>query len=316
MQQYIMRRLLYSIPVMLVVSLLVSVLIRLQPGDVVMAMMAEAGNINPALLDKIRHELGLDQPFHVQYVTWMFNFLTGNPGQSYWSGKPITELWASAIPITIELSLLALLIGLIVAIPVGILTAVRRDSWVDHIGRLFAISGLSMPDFWIGTLVLLFMGLWFHWIPKITYVGLFDDPVSNLQQFIVPAVVLGFRLSATTMRLTRSTMLEVLREDYIRTAWAKGLQERAVVARHALKNALIPVITVAGTQLRFLLGGSLVIEVIFGLPGMGRLTYDAIIQRDYGLVQADIMFLAFLAVMLNLLVDLSYGWFDPRIRYS
>lgn len=316
MQQYIMRRLLYSIPVMLVVSLLVSVLIRLQPGDVVMAMMAEAGNINPALLDKIRHELGLDQPFHVQYVTWMFHFLTGNPGQSYWSGKPITELWSSAIPVTLELAFLALLIGLIVAIPVGIVTAVRRDSWVDHIGRLFAISGLSMPDFWIGTLVLMFMGLWFHWIPKITYVGLFDDPVSNLQQFIVPAVVLGFRLSATTMRLTRSTMLEVLREDYIRTAWAKGLQERTVVARHALKNALIPVITVAGTQLRFLLGGSLVIEVIFGLPGMGRLTYDAIIQRDYGLVQADIMFLAFLAVMLNLLVDLSYGWFDPRIRYN
>lgn len=316
MQTYILRRLIYSIPVLLIVSLLVAGLIRLQPGDVVMAMMAESGSINPAVIDEARAELGLDRPFHEQYVIWLFNLLMGNPGNSYWNNRPITELWASAIPITMELAVLALIIGISLAIPVGILTAIRRDSWVDHVGRIFAISGLSLPEFWIATLVVLFLGLYFHWIPRITYASVFEEPWVNFQQFIIPALVMGFRLSATSMRMTRSTMLEVLREDYIRTAWAKGLKERAVVTRHALKNALIPVITIMGTQLRFLLGGSLIIEVIFNLPGLGRLTYGALIQRDYSLIQANVMFLAALAVLLNLLVDISYAWFDPRIRYK
>ncbi|MBI2886902.1 MAG: ABC transporter permease [Chloroflexi bacterium] len=316
MQQYIARRLLYSIPVLLVVSVLVSGLIRLQPGDAVMAMMAEAGNIDPGTLNRIRAELGLDKPFHEQYVLWMWNLVRGDPGFSYWSGKPIMELWSMAIPITLELAFLAIVVSVIFAIPIGVLTAIRQDTWLDHLGRVFAISGLSLPDFWLGTLVIIFSGLYFKWVPKIEYVSPFTDLWGNLAQFALPAGILGFRLSATGMRMTRSTMLEVLREDYIRTAWAKGLKERAVVFRHALKNALIPVITILGTQLRLLLGGSVIMEVVFSLPGMGRLTYDAISGRDYGLVQGNVMFLALLAILLNLIVDLSYGWFDPRIRYN
>ena len=316
MQQYIARRLLYSIPVLLVVSILVSGLIRLQPGDAVMAMMAESGNIDPAILGKIRHELGLDLPFPQQYAVWMWNLARGDPGQSYWSGKPILELWSKAIPITLELGLLAIVVSVLIAIPIGVITAIRQDSWLDHAGRVFAISGLSLPDFWLGTLVVIGAGLFFHWIPKIEYISPFQNLLGNLVQFALPATILGFRLSATAMRMTRSTMLEVLREDYIRTAWAKGLQERVVVMRHALKNALIPVITILGSQLRLLLGGSVIMEVIFSMPGMGRLTYDAILQRDYLLVQGNVMFLAMLAIVLNLLVDISYGWFDPRIRYN
>jgi peptide/nickel transport system permease protein len=221
-----------------------------------------------------------------------------------------------AIPVTLELATLSIILGLTIAIPVGVLSATRQDSASDYVGRVVAVSGLSMPEFWLGTLVITFAAIWFHWIPPIGYVSLWDSPWKNLQQFLVPAAILGFRLSAATMRMTRSTVLEVLREDYVRTAWAKGLAGKIVVYKHALKNALIPVVTIVGGQLGTLLAGTVVVETIFALPGMGRLTVEAILYRDYPIVQTNVMLVAATLVTLNLIVDLTYAWLDPRIRYS
>ena len=215
-----------------------------------------------------------------------------------------------------ELALLALVVSILISVPLGIISAIRRDTPLDYLSRIIAISGLSLPDFWLGTLVVVFSAITFHWLPPIGYIPFFKDPGGNLQQFLIPALILGVRLTAVSSRMTRSTMLEVLREDYIRTAWAKGLQERVVIARHALKNAMIPVITIMGNQLRFLLGGTVIIESIFALPGVGRLTLDSIIKLDYPQVQANVMFAAVIVILLNLLVDLTYSWFDPRIRYE
>jgi peptide/nickel transport system permease protein len=218
--------------------------------------------------------------------------------------------------VTLELAALAIVLGLTIAIPVGVLSATRQDTISDYAGRVVAVSGLSMPEFWLGTLVITFAAIWFNWIPPIGYVRLWESPWRNLQQFLVPAAILGFRLSAATMRMTRSTVLEVLREDYVRTAWAKGLAGRIVVYKHALKNALIPVVTIVGGQLGTLLAGTVVIETIFALPGMGRLTVEAILFRDYPVVQTNVMLVAATLVTLNLIVDLTYAWLDPRIRYA
>src|SRR5207244_2093823 len=220
-----------------------------------------------------------------------------------------------AIPVTLELAALAIILGLIIAIPVGVLSATRQDSASDYVGRVVAVSGLSIPDFWLATLVITFAAIWFHWIPPIGYVSLWESPWRNLQQFLLPAAILGFRLSAATMRMTRSTVLEVLREDYVRTAWAKGLAGRIVVYKHALKNALIPVVTIIGGQLGVLLGGTVVVEPAFALAGMGGLTREAILYRDYPVVQTNLILVAGTLVTLNLLVDLTYAWLDPRIRY-
>ena len=220
-----------------------------------------------------------------------------------------------SIPVTIELALLAMILGLVIAIPLGVLSATRQDKPSDYVGRLVAISGLSLPDFWLGTLVITFAAIWFGWIPPLGYASVWESPWTNLQQFLLPAAVLGFRLSAATMRMTRSTLLEVLREDYVRTAWAKGLGERVIIYKHALKNALIPVVTIVGGQLGTLLAGTVIVETIFALPGMGRLTVEAILYRDYPIVQTNVMLVAGTLVTLNLLVDLTYAWLDPRIRY-
>jgi peptide/nickel transport system permease protein len=220
-----------------------------------------------------------------------------------------------SIPVTIELALLAMVLGLVIAIPVGVLSATRQDKLSDYVGRLLAISGLSLPDFWLGTLVITFAAIWFAWMPPLGYASIWESPWKNLQQFLLPAAVLGFRLSAATMRMTRSTLLEVLREDYVRTAWAKGLGERMIIYKHALKNALIPVITIVGGQLGTLLAGTVIVETIFALPGMGRLTVEAILFRDYPVVQTNVMLVAGTLVALNLLVDLAYAWLDPRIHY-
>jgi peptide/nickel transport system permease protein len=239
-----------------------------------------------------------------------------NPGYSIFTNEPISEALKKAIPVTIELAVLAMILGLLIAIPIGVISATRQDTGADYAGRLVAISGLSLPDFWLGTLVITFAAIWFAWIPKIGYVSLWESPWQNLQQFLLPAAVLGFRLSAATMRMTRSTVLEVLREDYVRTAWAKGLGERIIVYKHALKNALIPVITLIGGQLGTLLAGTVIVETIFALPGMGRLTVEAILFRDYPVVQTNVMLVAAALVTLNLVIDLTYAWLDPRIRYQ
>ena len=315
MHKYVIRRLLLAIPVLLLSSLIVFGLMRVMPGDALVALMGESGNVGERELAKLRKDLGLDRPYHEQYLLWVWRMVSLNPGDSIFTNEPIPVALKKSIPVTLELATLALILGLLIAIPVGVLSATRQDKPSDYVGRVVAVSGLSMPDFWLGTLVITFAAIWFRWMPPIGYVSIWDDPWRNLQQFLLPAAVLGYRLSAATMRMTRSTVLEVLREDYVRTAWAKGLGGRMVVYKHALKNALIPVVTIVGGQLGTLLAGTVVVETIFALPGMGRLTVEAILFRDYPVVQTNIMLVAGVLVTLNLLVDLTYAWLDPRIRY-
>jgi len=316
MHKYIIRRLLLAIPVLLLASLIVFGLMRVMPGDALTALMAESGNVSERELQKLRKDLGLDLPYYEQYLIWLWQMVSLDPGYSIFTGEPIPVALKKAIPVTIELALSAMILGLLIAIPVGVLSATRQDKPSDYVGRLVAISGLSLPDFWLGTLVITFAAIWFGWIPPLGYVSLWESPWTNLQQFLLPAAVLGFRLSAATMRMTRSTLLEVLREDYVRTAWAKGVGERMVLYKHALKNALIPVVTIVGGQLGTLLAGTVIVETIFALPGMGRLTVEAILFRDYPIVQTNVMLVAGTLVTLNLLVDLTYAWLDPRIRYQ
>ena len=316
MHKYVIRRLLLSVPVLLLSSLIVFGLMRVMPGDALTALMGESGNVSPKDLQKLRMDLGLDRPYHEQYAIWVWQMVSLDPGLSIFTSEPIPVALKKAIPVTLELATLAIILGLSIAIPVGVLSATRQDTMSDYAGRVVAVSGLSMPEFWIGTLVITFAAIWFNWIPPIGYVSLWDSPWKNLQQFLVPAAILGFRLSAATMRMTRSTVLEVLREDYVRTAWAKGLAGKIVVYKHALKNALIPVVTIVGGQLGTLLAGTVVVETIFALPGMGRLTVEAILYRDYPIVQTNVMLVAATLVTLNLIVDLTYAWLDPRIRYS
>ena len=315
MQKYVIRRLLFAIPVLLLSSVIVFGLMRVMPGDALTVLMGESGNVGERELTKLRKDLGLDRPYYEQYALWLWQMVSLSPGDSIFTNEPIPVSLKKAIPVTVELAALAMIIGLVVAIPIGVLSATRQDSASDYAGRVVAVSGLSLPDFWLATLVITFAAIWFRWIPPIGYVSFWESPWRNLQQFLLPAAVLGFRLSAATMRMTRSTVLEVLREDYVRTAWAKGLEGRIVVYKHALKNALIPVVTIVGGQLGVLLAGTVVVETIFALPGMGRLTVEAILYRDYPVVQTNVMLVAATLVTLNLIVDLTYAWLDPRIRY-
>ncbi len=316
MYKYVIRRLLFALPVLLLSSLIVFGLMRVMPGDALVALMGESGNVGQRELAKLRKDLGLDRPYHEQYLIWVWQMVSLNPGDSIFTNEPIAVALKKSIPVTLELATLAMVLGLVIAIPIGVLSATRQDTPSDYVGRVVAVSGLSLPDFWLGTLVITFAAIWFHWIPPIGYVTFWESPWRNLQQFLLPAAVLGFRLSAATMRMTRSTLLEVLREDYVRTAWAKGLEGRIVVYKHALKNALIPVVTIVGGQMATLLAGAVVVETIFALPGMGRLTVEAILFRDYPVVQTNVMLVAATLVTLNLLVDLTYAWLDPRIRYG
>ena len=316
MYKYTIRRILLAVPVLVLSSLIVFGLMRVMPGDALTTLMGESGNVGERELKKLRKDLGLDRPYYQQYLIWVWGMVSLNPGDSIFTNEPIPVALKKSIPVTLELATLAMILGLVIAIPIGVLSATRQDKASDYAGRLVAVSGLSLPDFWLGTLTITFAAIWFHWIPPIGYTSFWDSPWRNLQQFLLPAAVLGFRLSAATMRMTRSTVLEVLREDYVRTAWAKGLEGRIVVYKHALKNALIPVVTIVGGQLGTLLAGTVIVETIFALPGMGRLTVEAILYRDYPVVQTNVMLVAATLVGLNLLVDLTYAWLDPRIKYQ
>ncbi len=318
MRRYTIRRLLIAIPVLFVVTILAASLVRLAPGDAVVQAAAESNAaVSEEQLDAIRKELGLDRPFIVQYGDWISGVFVGDFGNSLsQGGPPVSETIKKAIPISLQLAIMAIIISLIIALPIGIWSAIRQDSAGDYIGRLFAIAGLSVPDFIMGTMIILFGAVWFEWTPPLTYVSFSESPGTNLQMMITPALIVGFRLSAITMRMLRSSMLEVLRQDYVRTAWAKGLRERTVIVRHALKNAFIPVITVIGGQVGFLIGGVAIIESIFNLPGIGRTMITAIRARDIPVIQTVLFFFAGAIVLINLLVDLSYAWLDPRIRYE
>jgi peptide/nickel transport system permease protein len=332
MYRYIIRRVLAAVPTIVIVSVLVSLLIRLQPGDVIMNGIEEGGTFTPEQLVAARHELGLDRPWIVQYQCWVLgdvlNSVPGMPecdgsglfrgdfGTSLDSGRDVLEQIGKRSRISIQLSIMAMSIAVAIALPLGIISAVKQDSWIDYVARFFSVLGLSIPDYFIATLFLYFLSVWVGWLPTFGYFSLFADPWNNFKALIFPAVIVGYRLSAISARMTRSAMLEVLRQDYVRTARSKGLTERVVIIRHSLRNALIPVITIMGAQLSHLLGGVVIIEIVFSLPGLGTLGLNAINVRDYPTVQGVVLLTSIVFVSANLLVDLSYALIDPRIRYA
>jgi peptide/nickel transport system permease protein len=316
MGKYAARRMLLLLPTVFGMSLLIFLMLRLLPGDVVDLMTAGNEDITDAAKKNLREAFGLSDPLPVQYLKWIGSLLRGDPGKSLRSGQPIGEALGQALPVTLELTLLAVGMATLVAIPLGVLSATRRDTGADFLGRLAGVIGLSVPSFWLATLMLLFTSLVFRWIPPVTFIPFFTDPAGNLQQMALPAAALALQLMAIEMRMTRTTMLEVLGQDYVRTARAKGASERLVTYRHALRNALIPVISVIGFQVGTLMGGSVIIEVIFSLNGIGNTLVQAIFNRDYPLVQAAALFLAVVFVLVNTSVDLLYGYLDPRIKQA
>jgi peptide/nickel transport system permease protein len=304
------------LPTLVIASLIVFVSIRLIPGNVIDLMLSNNDiAADPKSREDIVIALGLDKPMWQQYLAWVKGIvLHGDLGESLWQGVPVTELIGERLPITLELGALALVVSLIMALPIGIYSAIRQDTAGDLIARSFSILLLAVPSFWLGTMVVVFPSIWWGWSPSMDYVAFTDDPWANLKQMIVPAIVLGTSLSAITMRMTRTMMLEVLRQDYIRTAQAKGLGERTIVLRHALRNALIPVITLIGLQAPLLVGGAIIIEQIFVIPGMGMLLLDAVSQRDYPIVTGVFLIVGVAVLFINLVVDLSYGLLDPKVR--
>jgi peptide/nickel transport system permease protein len=314
MSRYVLRRLILLLPTVVLVTLLVFSIIRLLPGDIVTLMMSEQGYAGEKA--KLEQMLGLDQPFYRQYLTYVGKVLQGDLGVSFWTKEPVLDEILRRLPVSLELAVLAMFFGLLIAVPAGIFAAVRQDTWLDYLFRTSAIGGLSVPGFWMATIVIVSASIWWQWVPPMRYTPLARDPVRNLSQLLLPAIILGFALSASVMRMTRSMVLEVLREDYIRTAWAKGLSESVVIARHVLKNAMIPVVTVMGLQLSALLGGTVIMESIFVLPGMGKFLLDAITWRDYPVIQGINLFLATSVIVLNLVIDVVYGFLDPRIRFG
>jgi peptide/nickel transport system permease protein len=315
-QTYIFKRLLLTVPILALVAVITFTLLRLVPGDVLMAQIGEGGNYSPEKLNAMRTSLGLNDPLPVQLAHWTGAIIRGDFGRSLLTNQPTLSLFLRASRVTIELGVLSIIIGLLIAIPLGVASAAKQDTPIDWLARIIATVGVSAPDFWIGTAFIVFAGLWFQYSAPFGYISPFEDPIANLKQIAVPALILGFRQSAITMRLVRTTMLEVLRQDYVRTAHAKGLSARSVMAQHALRNALIPVVTVVGSQIGFLLGGTVIVESLFNLPGLGQLTFNAISQRDYTQVQTNMLLLGTTIVLANLLTDLSYAVLDPRIRYS
>ena len=323
MYAYIIRRLLLIIPTLFLVTIVAFSMARFIPGDVVEAIMLEAGPAwlgtleeQEAIKEEIEHQLGLDLPIHVQYGHWIWGVVQGDLGASLRTGYPITGELVVRLPVTLEIGILGFAVALLIAIPIGVYSAIRQDTAGDYLGRSFAIACVALPSFWLGTIVITFPSIWWNWMPPVVLIPFTEDPVGNLVQFILPATILGMYLSGTTMRLTRTMMLEVLRQDYIRTAWSKGLRERTIVFRHALKNALIPVVTLIGIQLPVLIGGSVVIEQIFALPGMGILLLEALYDRDYAVISGLNLVIAFAVLTFNLVVDLTYGALDPRVQFK
>jgi peptide/nickel transport system permease protein len=313
-KQYLLRRLALAIPTLFLVSVLVFALMRLMPGDVATRMVE--GHAYAPTLAALRHDLGLDRPVHVQYFEWISGIVTrGDFGRSYWTRQPILDEFVRRFPVTLELAFLTIVVSVVLGVLVGIVSAVRQDSVSDYVGRILAILALSVPYFGLAVLVVVLPSIWFKWTPVWSYVPFTTDPLENLKIMLVPAFVFGVTRAGPVMRIMRSALLDVLRQDYIRTAWSKGLAERPIILRHALKNAMIPVISLIGLQMPLYIGGSVIIESIFRLPGVGLFFFEALTRLDYPVVQSVNLIIAALVVGLNLLIDLSYAFLDPRIRY-
>lgn len=320
MKAFLLRRAIGLLPILVGISIVVFAIMRMLPGDVAAMILGgeeEGGaGVSKEAVEALRVQLGLNEPLWSQYLHWAGGLLRLDAGNSLWSNRPVFVEIAERLPLTVELALLALTISMIVGIPFGVLSALKQDTWVDYIFRTISVAGLTIPGFWLGTLTILLLTISFNWVPPLGYVSFSDDPWTNLQQLIWPAIVIGYGNAAIIARMTRSATLEVLREDYIRTAWAKGLGLRTVLSVHALRNAMLPVLTLAAIELGNLLSGAVVMETIFTLPGVGRYLVDAIFHRDYPVVQTIVVLMGVMFVVLNLVVDLLYGVLDPRIRYE
>ena len=314
MTQYIMKRLIFGALILFLISVIVFSAVRVVPGDI--CAIVAGDRVDEQTCTSIETELGLRDPPVQQYMTWIGGILTGDFGQSLISRRDVWSEIRTRIPLTVELTVLATTFAVIVAIPMGVLSAVRQDQWPDYVFRIISIGWLSIPSFWLGTMLILLPSFWFGYSTPVGYVDFWEDPLKNLEQLYLPAISLGLALSASLTRITRSAMLEVLRQDYIRTARAKGLNELVLVTRHALKNAMIPVTTLFAIQFGVLFGGTVILESIFNLPGLGLLTLSSVLVKDYPQVQGLVLLFAVVLVTINIVVDISYAWFDPRIRYS
>jgi peptide/nickel transport system permease protein len=311
MWQYVLKRVLLMIPTLLGVALVVFLLMHVVPGDIALLILGageQGGDVNLT-------KLGLDRPLYLQFLSWVWGIVRLDFGNSLWTGAPVIEELRIRFPLTLEIAIFATLVSTVIAIPLGTLAAIRQDTWVDYVVRVFSIGGLAIPNFWTGILLILFLVIYFEWSPPLVFVPLWADPWENFKQLFWPIVTVGYRNAAVSTRLTRSAVLEIMREDYIRTAWAKGLREFIVVIKHTLKNAMLPVITIIGAELAFLMGGLVVTETVFTLNGLGRFIVDAILRRDIPVVQTMVLMTAFIIVFVNLIVDLLYAWLDPRISY-
>jgi len=317
MRQYILKRLLLMIPTLLGVAVLVFLVLRVAPGDLVELKYAGTGTYAPKeTLDRERAQLGLDKPLWQQFISWMWGLVRLDFGNSMWTGRPVVHEIAIRLELSLQLALMATFVAILLSVPLGTLAALKQDTWVDYFVRVFSIAGLAVPSFWLGILIILGFLIIFQWLPPLTFTSFWVDPKANLTQLIWPALAVGYRYSAVATRMTRSAVLEVLREDYIRTARAKGLWEKVVLVRHALKNAMLPVITVIGLEFAFLVGGLVVTEQVFNLNGIGMLFVESIAQRDYIMVQTLVLLISFVFIFVNFLVDLINACLDPRIRYQ
>jgi len=317
MRQYLIRRILLMIPTLLGVALVIFLLMRVVPGDIVELKYAgEGASISKETLQKERELLGLDKPLWYQFGSWMWGLMRGNFGVSMWTGRPIMHEVSIRFELTLQLAIMAMIISVILGIPLGMIAALKQDTWADYSVRVFSIAGLATPSFWLGVLMILVLLIFFKWLPPMEFTPLWKNPAANLVQLIWPAMAVGYRYSAMIMRMTRSTMLDVLREDYIRTARAKGLFEKLILIRHALKNALLPVMSVIGMELAFLLGGLVVTEQVFNLNGLGLLLVQSIERRDYTMTQSLVLLIGFFFVMMNFALDILFGWLDPRVRFT
>ena len=316
MRQYVIKRLLLMIPTLFGVALLVFFLLRVAPGDIVELKYAGSGTFAPKeALDRERKQLGLDKPLAQQFVNWIAGVARFDFGNSMWTGQPITQEIKIRLELSLQLAVMATVVAMLLAIPLGTLAALKQDTWVDYAVRIFSIGGLAMPSFWLGIVIILAFLILFKWMPPLTFTSFWIDPRANLAQLIWPALAVGYRYSAMATRMTRSSVLEVLREDYVRTARAKGLWERTVVVKHALSNALLPIVTVIGLEFAFLIGGLVVTEQVFNLNGIGMLFVESITHRDYTMTQALVLLVSFVFIFMNFLIDLLYAWLDPRIHY-
>jgi peptide/nickel transport system permease protein len=314
--KYLVKRFLLMLPTLFGVALVTFLLIRVIPGDVVELRYAgDRGSVSQEIIDRERARIGLDRPIWQQFATWMLGVVRFDFGTSMWTGAPIIEEIKLRLALSLQLAIMATIVAVLLAIPLGVLSALKQDTWIDYAVRLFSIAGLAMPSFWLGIVLILLMLVVFKWLPPMVYTPFWTNPVQNLAQLIWPALAVGYRYSAVATRMTRSAMLEVLREDYIRTARAKGLMQKLILARHALKNAMLPVLTVVALEFAFLIGGLVVTEQVFNLNGIGLLFVQAVAHRDYTLLQALVMLVAGSFIVVNFMMDVAYAWLDPRIRY-